>query len=190
MIFRRSILAAMLFTAATPALAHSGHGSVSGLLVGFSHPLGGLDHVLAMVSVGLFAALLGGRALWALPASFVGMMLTGGLLGMTGIEVPAIEFGIAMSIVVLGAVVTWGREWSIQAAVALVGVFAVFHGYAHGAEIPVGSDAAFYSLGFALATAMLHGAGIAAGLLALGQAKIVRFAGAAVTVTGLFIALG
>lgn len=187
--FRRSILVAMPIAAATPAMAHVGHGSASGLLAGLSHPLGGFDHVLAMVSVGLFAALLGGRALWALPLSFVGMMLMGGVSGMTGIEVPAVEFGIAASIVVLGAVVTWGRQWSIQVAVALVGVFAVFHGHAHGAETPVGADAVLYSLGFALATAALHGAGIAAGLLALGYTKIVRLAGAAVTVTGLFIAL-
>lgn len=188
--FMRSILVAMLVAAATPALAHAGHGSVSGILAGLLHPLGGLDHVLAMVSVGLFAALLGGRALWALPASFVGMMLVGGVSGMTGIEVPAIEFGIAMSIIVLGAVVTWGGQWPVQAAAAFVGTFAVFHGYAHGAEIPVGVDAVLYCLGFGLATAILHGAGIAVGLLALGHTKIVRFAGAAVTVTGLFIALG
>jgi urease accessory protein len=187
--FKRSVLATMLLVAATPALAHTGHGSASGFIAGFSHPLGGLDHVLAMVSVGLFAALLGGQALWALPASFVGMMLVGGVLGLTGIEVPAVELGIALSIVVLGAIVTWGRQWPIQAAVALVGVFAVFHGYAHGAEIPVESDAVLYSLGFALATAMLHSAGIVAGLLTLGHISIMRLAGAAVTMTGLVIAV-
>ena len=190
MMFKRSISAMTMLTAATPALAHTGHGAASGLLAGISHPMGGLDHVLAMVSVGLFAAVLGGRALWALPASFVGMMLVGGALGLSGIAVPAVEFGIAMSIVVLGAIVTWGRQWPIQAAAALVGVFAVFHGYAHGAEIPTGSDAVLYCLGFALVTAMLHGAGIAAGRLTLGHAAMMRLAGAAVSASGIVIALG
>ncbi|QRM31893.1 HupE/UreJ family protein [Microvirga sp. VF16] len=188
--FKRSILAAMLLAVATPALAHTGHDVVSGFLFGFSHPLGGLDHVLAMVSVGLFAALLGGRALWAPPASFVGMMLVGGILGLSGIEVPAVEFGIAMSIVVLGAIVTWVRQWPILAAVTLVGVFALFHGYAHGAEIPVGSDAALYSLGFALASAMLHGVGISAGLLTSGSTTVMRLTGAVVTMSGIIIAFG
>jgi urease accessory protein len=188
--FKCSVLVTIFVAATTPALAHTGHDAASGFLAGLSHPLGGLDHVLAMVSVGLFAVLLGGRALWALPMSFVGMMLAGGILGLTGIEVPAVEFGIAMSIIVLGAVVTWRRQWPIQAAVALVGVFAVFHGYAHGVEIPFGSDAVLYSLGFALATAMLHGAGIAAGLLTLGHSTVMRIAGAAVTMTGLVLALG
>ena len=187
---KRSILIATVLAAATPALAHTGEHSMSGFLSGIAHPLGGLDHALAMISVGLFAAMLGGQALWALPLSFVGMMLVGGMLGMSGIEIPAVEFGIAASVVVLGAVVTWGRQWPIQAAVALVGVFAVFHGYAHGAEIPSGSDAVLYSLGFALATAMLHGAGIAAGLLTFGHSTVTRLAGAAVTTTGIVIALG
>jgi len=187
---KRSVLVATSLAATTPALAHTGHETVSGVLAGLAHPLTGPDHMLAMVSVGLFAAVLGGRALWALPASFVGMMLVGGALGMTSLAVPAIEFGIAMSIVVLGAGVTWGRQWPVQAAAALVGVFAVFHGYAHGAEIPVGSDAVIYSLGFALATALLHGAGIVAGRISLGRPGVMRLAGAAVTVTGIAIALG
>lgn len=188
--FRRSISTTMLLAAATPAWAHTGHHSASGFFAGFAHPPGGLDHVLAMVSVGLFAAMLGGRALWALPASFVGMMLAGGMLGLMGIDVPGVEPGIALSVVVLGAAVTWGREWPVQAAAVLVGVFAVFHGYAHGAEIPLGSDAVRYSLGFALATAMLHGAGMVAGLLMLGHVAVARCAGAAVTLTGLVIAFG
>jgi len=186
--FKRSVLVAMLLAAATPALAHTGEHAVSGFLSGVAHPLGCLDHALAMISVGLFAVLLGGQALWALPSSFVGMMLVGGMLGMSGVEIPAVELGIVASIVVLGAVVAWGRTWPVQAAVALVGIFAVFHGYAHGAEIPSGSDAILYSLGFAVATAMLHGAGIAAGLLTFGHKAATRLAGAAVAVTGVVIA--
>lgn len=185
--FKRSVLTVMLLAAATPALAHTGIQTISGFLSGVVHPLGGLDHALAMISVGLFAVLLGGQALWVLPMSFVTMMLIGGMVGMTGIDLPAVELGIAASIVVLGAVVTWGRRWPIQAAVALVGVFAVFHGYAHGAEIPAGANAAFYSLGFALASMMLHGLGIILGLTSFRWMKAGRLAGAAVAVTGIFL---
>ncbi len=186
--FRRSALATILLAAATPALAHTGDHSTSGFLSGLSHPFGGLDHVLAMASVGLFAVLLGGRALWALPASFVGMMLMGGILGLSGIEVPAAELGIVMSVVVLGAIVAWGRQWPIQIAAALVGVFAMFHGYAHGGEVPVGSNASLYSLGFVTASAMLHVLGIAFGLL-LDQRRFSRLAGAAVATSGIFLFL-
>lgn len=184
--FKRSVLTTMLLTAARPALAHTGHDAASGFLAGVSHPLGGLDHVLAMVSVGLFAVLLGGRALWALPASFVGMMLVGGMLGLAGIEIPAVELGIAASVVVLGVVVFLGRHWPVGAAMALVGIFAIFHGYAHGTEIPAGAGAALYSFGFTLASTMLHVAGIAFGSFSLRQMRANRLVGAVVAVTGVF----
>ncbi|WP_262269534.1 HupE/UreJ family protein [Microvirga yunnanensis] len=188
--FKRSVLATLFMAAAMPALAHTGHASASGFVSGFSHPLGGIDHVLAMVSVGLFAALLGGRAMWALPASFVGMMLAGGILGLTGIAIPAVEFGITLSVVVLGAVVTWGRQWPIQAAAAFVGVFAVFHGHAHGVEIPSGASVALYSLGFSLATVLLHGAGMTVATITARQAHVGRLAGAAIAVGGLVLLIG
>jgi urease accessory protein len=187
--FKRSVLAMMLVVA-TPAMAHTGHHAISGFLSGFGHPLTGLDHTLAMVGVGLFASLLGGRALWAIPASFVVMMLVGGMMGLVGVEVPAVESGIAVSIVILGAVVSLGWTWPAGAAIALVGVFAVFHGYAHGAEIPAGADATLYSLGFTLASMLLHGLGIAFGAVTSHQAHVGRLAGAAVAVAGLVFLFG
>ncbi|MGO4524258.1 HupE/UreJ family protein [Microvirga sp. 2MCAF35] len=187
---KRSILIATSVAASTPALAHTGHDAVSGVLAGFVHPLTGVDHVLAMVSVGLFAALLGGRALWAVPASFVGMMLIGGMIGFAGIEVPAVEIGIAVSVIILGAIVSLGWSWSVGAAMALVGIFAVFHGYAHGVEIPSGVGAVLYSLGFTLANVMLHGLGVAFGTITARQAHAGRLAGAAVAAAGIVLLIG
>jgi urease accessory protein len=189
MIMKRSPMALTAMLAATPAFAHTGF-HASGFADGLLHPIGGLDHALAMLAVGLFAAILGGRALWAVPASFVVMMLAGGGLGFAGIEVPAAEIGIAASVFALGAVAALGRRWSVGAATAFVGGFAVFHGYAHGAEIPSGAGAFSYSLGFALASSVLHAAGMAAGLVTIGPWKMARLAGAAVAAAGLFAAMG
>jgi urease accessory protein len=149
--------------AAVPALAHTGAGPTAGLAAGFVHPVLGLDHVLAMVAVGVMAAQLGGRALWAVPAAFVGMMLVGGLLGLSAAPVPFVELGIAGSVVVLGFVIALGRRLPLGAAMALVGALAVFHGHAHGTEMPATASAFAYGAGLALATALLHGAGIASG---------------------------
>lgn len=171
----------------SPALAHTGLLPAGGFGAGFSHPIVGLDHVLAMVTVGLFAAMLGGVSLWAVPGSFVAMMLVGGALGIAGLALPAVEIAIVLSIIVLGGLVAFGRKWPIGAATALVGVFAIFHGHAHGAEIPDGADWLGYSAGFALATALLHLTGIGAGLLARGWPGLVRLGGAAATVAGLSI---
>ena len=123
---------------------------------GLSHPLGGLDHILAMVAVGMFAANLGRRAVWAVPLTFMSLMTLGGALGIAGIAVPFVEFGIALSIVVLGLAVAAKWNWPLAAAMALVGVFAVFHGHAHGAEMPVDAAGAEYAAGFILATGVLH----------------------------------
>jgi urease accessory protein len=188
--FKRSALATILIAATTPALAHTGQPAFSCFLAGFTHPLTGLDHTLAMVGVGLFASLLGGRALWAVPASFVGMMLVGGMMSLASIEIPAVEFGIAASVIVLGAVVSLGQAWPVGAAMTLVGIFAIFHGHAHGAEIPAGTGAALYSLGFTLASVTLHGLGIAFGALAVRQAYAGRLAGAAVTAAGVVLLIG
>ena len=187
---KRIILAAALMTAASPALAHTGSHTLSGFEAGFLHPLGGLDHALAMVTVGIIAALIGGRALWAVPASFVIMMVLGGVLGLAGVTVPAAETGIAASLVVLGGIVAVGRSWSVGAATGLVGLFAVFHGYAHGVEMPAGADTALYSLGFALGSALLHGAGITLGRIPFAQARAARWAGLSVTLAGLVLAFG
>jgi urease accessory protein len=146
------------------ALAHPGHGGDSGLLGGFIHPFGGIDHLLAMTAVGLFAAHLGGRALWAVPATFVAVMALGGALGAAGVSLPFTEAAIALSVLVFGFLIFSGTTPPVLTAMALVGVFAAFHGYAHGAEMPAGVSGAVYGIGFLVATALLHGFGITLGL--------------------------
>jgi urease accessory protein len=149
----------------TAALAHPGGGDAHGFMHGFAHPFGGFDHVLAMITVGLFAYQLGGRALWLVPASFVLAMTAGGALGLAGIPVPFVEAGIAASVLVLGAIVAFGVRAPVAVAMALVAAFAVFHGHAHGAEMPSDTAVAAYAAGFVLATALLHAAGVTLGLM-------------------------
>jgi urease accessory protein len=129
------------------------------------HPLGGVDHIIAMVAVGLLAARLSGRALWLVPASFVAAMTAAGFAASAGLALPYVETGIAVSVVVLGAVAVFGVAMPAAAAMGLVAFFAVFHGYAHGLEMPETVSGLAYGVGFVAATAMLHGIGIAFGLL-------------------------
>lgn len=168
----RIVLALSTLVFATgSAWAHTGHPgghNEASFAYGFMHPLGGLDHLLAMVAVGLLAWLVSERAaskraLWFVPAAFVGMMAMGGLAGVQGIGLPLVELGIGLSIVAIGAAVAFGARLPVAGAMALVGFFALFHGYAHGTEMPVDSSGLAYGLGFMIATALLHGAGIAAG---------------------------
>ncbi|MCC9625977.1 HupE/UreJ family protein [Thalassospira sp. MA62] len=189
------LASAILMAAASPALAHTGVGSVSGFGAGFGHPIGGLDHILAMVAVGILAGQMGGKSLWLVPAAFVGMMIVGGVLGMTGIPVPFVEVGIVGSIVVLGAVIAFGRQMPVGLAMALVGVLAIFHGHAHGTEMPVSATGLEYGLGFAIATALLHAAGIGLSMSAQNIAEkaaplAVRASGGVIAATGalLFVA--
>jgi len=170
------------------ALAHPGHGD-AGFALGFLHPTSGLDHVLTMVGVGLYAALLGGRALWRVPASFVAMMAVGGALGMAGIALPYTEAAIALSVIVLGLAVALRLSVPTLAAMALVGAFAVFHGHAHGVEMPQAASGYAFAAGFVLATALLHGAGIALGLAAgrladRGGWRAAQLAGGAMALAG------
>jgi urease accessory protein len=132
-------------------------------LAGFLHPLSGIDHVTAMVAVGLFAAQLGGRALWAVPLTFVSVMTLGAVAGMTGVALPFVEVGIVTSVVVLGLAVALRIGVSTLVAVSLVGFFAVFHGHAHGAEMAPSRSGLPYAAGFICATALLHALGIALG---------------------------
>ncbi|MGF1595208.1 MAG: HupE/UreJ family protein [Kiloniellaceae bacterium] len=192
-----SVFAATLLFA-TAAFAHTGgHGAAgtSGLGYGFLHPFGGLDHVLAMVGVGLFASFLGARALWLVPAAFVAMMAVGGVLGFAGLGIPFVEAGIALSIVVIGGALALGRSLPVAAAMALVGFFAVFHGFAHGAEMPATASGLAYGLGFLVATALLHGAGLALGFGLDKTAKqaarrFARLGGGVVSLCGLAILAG
>ncbi|QIB34499.1 HupE/UreJ family protein [Ancylobacter pratisalsi] len=192
----RAALAGVFALSPALAFAHTGVGDAHGFAHGFMHPVGGLDHVLAMVAVGIFAASLGGRALWAVPATFVALMAVGGALGMAGIGLPFVELGIALSIVVLGGAVALGaRNWPLGAAMAMVGFFALFHGHAHGAEMPADTSGIAYAAGFMAATATLHLVGIAAGIT-LGRAgdarapRLTRALGAIVAVAGLGILSG
>jgi urease accessory protein len=179
---------AILFVAPTMAFAHTGVGETAGFFHGFEHPIGGIDHVLAMVAVGVFAFVLGGRALWLVPLSFVGMMIVGFVLGVAQVEVPFVELGIALSSVVIGAAAALGRPMPVAAAMGLVGIFAMFHGHAHGAEMPEDAGGLTYALGFVVATALLHIAGIAA---ALGVSRIIgRYGKLAAQVAGGIFALG
>jgi urease accessory protein len=189
-LLRSFCLSSLLALVATPALAHSGAGDAHGFIHGFAHPIGGFDHILAMVTVGLLASMLGGRALWLVPLSFVGMMIVGGALGMTGVGLPFVELGILGSVIVLGATVALGRPWSLGLAMALVGVFAVFHGHAHGAEMPAGAGALFYASGFAIATALLHAVGIGTGLILGRWPALSRLAGAGVALAGVALMAG
>lgn len=182
-------------TVSTAALAHTGVGATAGFAAGFSHPIGGLDHVLAMVGVGLFAWMLKGRALWLVPAAFVAMMAVGGVLGVFQVPVPMVELGIALSIVVIGGLVALGKSIPVAAAMAIVGVFAIFHGHAHGTEMPAAMSGLSYGIGFVAATALLHTVGIATGL-AIGKAgeargfQVARVGGAAMAAIGVAIVAG
>ncbi len=187
-------LTLLLLLAPSMALAHSGPaGHTHGFVHGFLHPLGGLDHVLAMVAVGLLAAHLGGRALLLVPASFVSLMALGGALGFTGIALPYAELAIALSVVVLGALVAFRANLPLALASLIAGGFAIFHGYAHGAELPVGASSLSYAAGFLIATALLHLSGIALGLgfaklfaSNLGQ-RIVQAGGLATALAGVVL---
>ncbi len=145
-------------------LAHTGAGSVSGFSAGFGHPIGGADHILAMVAVGLWAAQMGGRAVWSVPLTFVTMMIIGAFLGLQGIHFPFIEEGIVLSVVVLGAMIGAGVKMPIMFSALLVGIFAIFHGTAHGAEMPLNVSHLEYALGFVVSTALLHISGIVAAM--------------------------
>ena len=188
-------LAAGLALLSPAVQAHTSGAHGAGIGDGFAHPFGGLDHLLAMVTVGLWAAQRGGASAWALPGTFMAAMAAGLLAAVAGIGLPMVETGIAASVLILGLVVALALRPALWVCVATVGVFAVFHGHAHGTELPEAAAPALYGLGMLAATALLHGAGIAlsraadARLARLGSG-LVRLAGAAVALGGLVIAAG
>ena len=153
-------IAALLMLAAGPAIAHVGHGSTASFAAGLGHPLGGLDHVTVMVLVGLWAGLNGGRALWVWPATFVGVMLIGGILGMEGVPLPFVEPAILASVVALALLVALAVDLPVPVGAGILALFALFHGHAHGTEVAGTLNGVEYMAGFALATAALHLAGI------------------------------
>jgi urease accessory protein len=170
------------------AFAHTQKGEAVGFLTGFRHPISGLDHVLAMVAVGLWGAQLGAPAIWLLPVAFPMVMAFGGMLGLMGVPLPGTEYGIAISAILLGACVMFELKPSLPAAAILVGFFAIFHGHAHGTELPPGQSALLYSIGFVIATGCLHGVGIGVGTVhrwKWGQAAV-RVAGCLVAAGGVY----
>ena len=182
-----AILAVLLLSfAAWRADAHIEAGQAGGFLSGLRHPVSGLDHVLAMVSVGLWGAQLGPPAIWILPVTFPMVMAFGGFLGLVGVPLPGVEIGIALSAVLLGFMVAREARPPLGVAAALVGIFAVFHGHAHGTELPAGQSGILYSIGFVMATGCLHAMGIAIGLVHRWPAGRValRAAGVLVTIAG------
>ncbi len=180
------LLVTMLFAA--PARAHEQQGQAAGFVTGLLHPVSGLDHVLAMVAVGLWGAQLGAPAIWLLPVTFPLVMAFGGFLGLVGIPLPGVETGIATSAILLGAMVATESRPPLWLAAALVAFFAVFHGHAHGTELPPGESGFLYSVGFVLATGCLHATGITVGLIhRWGTGRMaLRGAGAAVSAAGFF----
>jgi urease accessory protein len=170
------------------AWAHIGSGEVGGFLTGLQHPVSGLDHVLAMIAVGLWGSQLGAPALWLLPVAFPMMMAFGGMFGLMGLPLPGVEVGIAVSAVVLGVMVLIEARAQLVIALVIVAFFAIFHGHAHGTELPEGQSGLLYSMGFVIATGCLHGVGITIGLIHrwdTGRIAI-RVAGAVVLVAGLY----
>ena len=185
---RRLLLSTLFLVTATPAFAHVGQHLGFSAASGFAHPLMGLDHLAAMIAVGLWAAMAGGKRIWIWPAAFVVAMLVGGFVGHAGIELPQVEPIIALSVVVLGILVATGVSAPIPVGSVLIAAFAIFHGHAHGTEAPADSWAG-YALGFAAATALLHvvGIGLGLGLQRTVGALPVRALGAATAALGVFI---
>jgi urease accessory protein len=190
---RSGLALAMLAVAAQlqPAFAHTGTGVAQGLLSGFLHPITGPDHLVAMVAVGLWGAQLGAPAIWVLPITFPLVMALGGLLGVSGFSLPLIEEMVALSGIALGVSVALRARPPLWVAALLVGVFAIFHGYAHGRELPHAVDPIAYGSGFVVATGLLHLCGIVIGLLIqwpFGE-RIVRACGAAISCVGAYFLL-
>lgn len=196
MISRSSRLALLLLIPFAPpvALAHEGASLPYGsFLAGLAHPVLGVDHFLAMVSVGIVSAQIGGRAIWTVPGTFVAVMALGGLLGWLGVGLASVEFGIAFSVLALGTAIAADRRLPVLVAMGAVAIFATFHGYAHGAEMPTVANPARYALGFMTGTALLHVAGVLIGDISQHYARgkvLLRVAGAAIASAGTWFLVG
>ena len=188
----RLILIAGVALLPAPALAHITPGPIGGFEGGFTHPLTGLDHFLAMFAVGVWGAQMGGRSVWALPVAFPLVMTIGGIGGMAGLVLPYVEIGIALSILVLGLAITCKWRPVEIVPLALIAIFALCHGYAHGVELPSAADPAAYAVGFVMATGMIHIIGIVVGLL-LGKPLhgwLARGLGGLIAAGGVFYLIG
>jgi urease accessory protein len=195
MLMKRALTAFVIFFSFAPAaaLAHPGHDGAGGLVHGFVHPVTGIDHVLAMIAVGVLAALYGGRALWLVPMSFLFAMAAAGAIGMAGIPVQIVEAGIGLSIVVLGLMIAFQIKPPTLVAMVVVGFFALFHGYAHGSEMPNGPAGLSFGAGFLIATALLLSAGEGLGLLLQRRTlsrRLIQASGGAMALVGIAVLAG
>jgi urease accessory protein len=182
---KRLVVPSLLLLVPSLASAHTLPGTSHGFQDGFMHPLTGWDHLLAMFAVGLWAAQQRGRAMWQIPLAFVSVMVLGGILGVAGASMPGWELAIAISVLALGGLVATKTSFAPSLGMFVVGAFAIFHGYAHGHEMPSSASALSFSAGFVISTVTLHALGIAAGLGLRNQPRAVRFAGAAIAACGL-----
>ncbi len=191
----RSFVAALMllpsFSYAHVGVGHMGIGDPGGFLHGLTHPTGGLDHICAMLAVGLWAAQMGGRSMWAVPLTFVGVMALGGALPMLGVNLPFVEQGIVLSVLLLGVLIAASVRLPLWLSSGMVGLFALWHGHAHGAEMPELASGIGYALGFMLATASLHAIGIAFGLgmQRLARERVIHAAGAGIALCGVYLAV-
>ncbi len=183
----------VLIILATPVLSHAhGNAGDSGLISGLTHPVFGPDHLIAMVTVGLLSAQIGGRAIWSVPLTFVMVMAVGGVLGMKGVDLPFVEYGIALSVVALGIALATEKKMPVIIAMVFVGMFAIFHGHAHGTEMPNIAEPAMYALGFSSATAGLHILGAVTGYTAVRRsygAGLLRFTGMLIVASGAYFVI-
>lgn len=186
-----SLLSPVLTLVSAPAFAHVGAGPVEGFGHGLLHPLMGIDHILAMVAVGLWAGLVGGRARFVYPLAFMAMMVLAGAWAMAGGELPGAEAGIAASVVILGLAIALKASPPLAAGALACGIFAIFHGFAHGAELPENASGLGYAVGFVIATAALHGAGLLlASRLASYAPAVARIAGGGLALAGVVMLAG
>jgi urease accessory protein len=186
---RNALLLAALLLAPSLAHAHVGVGETSGFSHGFGHPVSGLDHICAMVAVGLWATQMGGRSIWAVPLTFVAVIAFGGFLGAMGVSLPFVEKGIVISVLMLGVFIAAAVRLPLVASVIIVGLFAICHGHAHGAEMPETASGITYGIGFILATALLHacGIGLGIGIQRLAKPMVIRSAGIAIALCGAYL---
>ena len=180
-----------LFLAPVQGFAHEIAGT--GFAAGLTHPVLGVDHLLAMVSVGILSAQMGGRAIWTVPATFVSLMVVGSVFGITNIPIPVVEYSISISVIALGIAIASAKKMPVVASMMFVGFFAIFHGHAHGTEMPYLAKPLFYALGFVMGTAGIHLVGVLIGYLATlkrQSASLLRYSGAAIAGMGLQILIG
>ena len=185
-----SILGVVLFF---PIMSYAHEGSGGGFMSGLTHPVLGFDHLLAMLSVGILSAQMGGQAIWRVPLTFVLVMLFGGVLGINGVPLFSVELGIALSVFALGIAIALERKLSSLLAMVFVGFFAIFHGHAHGTEMPSLSKPVFYACGFVIGTAGIHVAGVLIGIIAerlKDGGQLLRYAGAGIAGIGFHLIIG